>query len=64
MSKLRRGNYVFLLWKGDHGPRHLHIRRDGRFVAKWDLENGRVMTGRVNVRLRRLIEELRRERRL
>jgi len=23
MGKVRRGNYVFLTWKGDHSPRHV-----------------------------------------
>jgi hypothetical protein len=40
MGKVRRGNYVFLSWKGDHG-RHVHVYRDGRFVLKWDLDNRR-----------------------
>ena len=52
---------MFMLWKGDHGPRHVHIRHEGRFVAKWDLENECVMEGRVSARVRRLIEDLRQE---
>jgi hypothetical protein len=58
MGKLRRGNYVFLTWKGDHTPRHVHVYRDSKIVVKWDLENGQPMQGKADRRLRKLIEEL------
>jgi hypothetical protein len=58
MGKIRRGNYVFLSWKGDHAPHHVHVYRDGKPVVKWDLENGRAMEGRAGKRLKRIIREL------
>jgi len=58
MSKLRRAGYVFLTWKGDHGPRHVHVYRDGRMVLKWDLENRKEMEGRSTRRLLEVIQEL------
>ena len=58
MGKLRRGNYVFLTWKGDHSPRHVHVYRDSKLVVKWDLENWQPMQGKADRRLRKLIEEL------
>jgi hypothetical protein len=61
VGKVRRGNYVFLTWKGDHSPRHVHVYRDGRCVVKWDLENRMPMAGRANARIIRLIDELDRE---
>lgn len=61
MTKLRRGGYVFVTWKGDHSPRHVHVYRDGRLVVKWDLEGSRAIAGRAGVRTRRLIEALVRE---
>jgi hypothetical protein len=64
MGKVRRGNYVFLCWVGDHAPRHVHVYRRGRLVVKWDLENWCPMQGRAGRRLRRLIAELEREGRL
>ncbi len=33
MGQLRRGNYVFLTWKGDHGPRHVHVYKDGKMIV-------------------------------
>ena len=58
MGKIRRGGYVFVTWKGDHPPRHVHVYRDGRLVLKWDLENQEVMKGRVTRRLLSLIREI------
>lgn len=64
MTKIRRGNYVFLAWTGDHGPRHVHVYRDNKLVLKWDLDHGVAMQGKATPRIRRLIEELQREGRL
>lgn len=58
MGKVRRGGYVFVTWKGDHSPRHVHVYRDGMFVAKWDLDNNVPMMGKVTRRLREVIEQL------
>lgn len=58
MGKIRRGGYIFLTWIGDHGPRHVHVYRDGKLVVKWDLENGKPMKGKASRRVRRFIEEL------
>lgn len=48
MPKLRRGNYIFVTWKGDHSPYHVHVYRDGRLVAKWDIENWQPMKGEAS----------------
>jgi len=61
MSKLRRGGFVFLAWKGDHGPRHVHVYRDGRLIVKWDLENEIAMEGEPTRRVLELIGELKKE---
>lgn len=64
MGKIRRGGYLFLTWKGDHSPYHVHVYRDGELVVKRDLENGVPMRGEADARLRRLIAELQEEGRL
>ena len=61
MVKVRRGNYVFLTWIGDHSPRHVHVYRSAKLVVKWDLENWLPMEGKANRKLLQLIEELNRE---
>ena len=64
MGKTKAGGYIFVTWIGDHGPRHMHVFKDGRFVAKWDLENGVKLEGSASRRIRRLIERLQKEGRL
>lgn len=61
MGKVRRGGYVFVTWKGDHTPRHVHVYRDGVLIVKWDLDHGQPMVGKVARRVRLLIQELERE---
>lgn len=61
MAKVRRGNYVFLTWKGDHSPRHVHVYRDGKLIVKWNLDDRVAMTGRPDARVLELIAELQKE---
>lgn len=58
MPKIRRGNYVFLAWRGDHAPRHVHVYRDGKLVVKWDLEHWKAMKGSATSRVVSLIRTL------
>ena len=58
MGKVRRGGYVFVTWKADHTPRHVHVYRDGKLVVKWDLDNKKPMKGEASRRLLDLIDEL------
>ena len=52
---------MFVTWKGDHSPYHVHVYRDGHLVVKWDLENEVPMKGKATARILRLISELREE---
>jgi len=61
MGKVRRGGYVFVTWKSDHSPRHVHVYRDGVRIVKWDLDHKLPMMGSATRRLRGLIDELDRE---
>ena len=61
MGKVRRGNYVFVTWKGDYSPRHVHVYKDGRLVVKWNLDDRLPMKGKATARLRQLIAELQAE---
>jgi cell wall-associated NlpC family hydrolase len=61
MPKIRRGNFVFLGWVGDHSPRHVHVYCKGKLVVKWDLENDAAMAGTPTRRILRLIRELKAE---
>lgn len=61
VGKVRRGNYVFVTWAGDHTPYHVHVYREGRLVLKWDLDNDLPMKGKPTAQLLRLIRQLRKE---
>lgn len=61
MGKVRRENYIFLTWKGDHSPRHVHVYRDGKLVLKWNLDAHVPMKGKPTARLVRLILEFDKE---
>jgi len=58
MGKLRRGGFIFVWWKGDHPPRHVHVYRDGKLLVKWDLDNKKAMKGRATRRIVDLIDTL------
>ncbi|GKS64269.1 hypothetical protein YTPLAS72_15730 [Nitrospira sp.] len=58
MGKVRRGGYVFVTWKSDHSPRHVHVYPDCVLIVKWDLDNNQLMIGKATRRVRALIEEL------
>jgi hypothetical protein len=64
MAKLRRGGFVFLTWKGDHSPRHVHVYKDARLLVKWNLDDWVPMKGRATARILALIRQLEREGRL
>ena len=61
MGKIRRGNYIFLTWKGDHPPRHVHVYRDSKLIVKWNLDKQQPMAGQINNQILKLIEDLERE---
>jgi hypothetical protein len=58
VGKYRRGGYVFITWKGDHPPRHVHDYRDGTLIVKWDLDNQKAMRGAAMRRILELLREL------
>lgn len=64
MKGIRRGGYVFVAWKGDHDPRHVHVTRDGVEIVKWNLEYGVAISGWASSRLVKFIRQLQEEGRL
>jgi len=58
MGRARRGGFVFVWWKGDHAPRHVHVYREGQLVVKWDLDNWQPMKGEASRQLLELITGL------
>lgn len=58
MGKIRRGNYIFVTWKGDHPPRHVQVYRDSKLIVKWDLKNWIEMKGKMTKTILKHIETL------
>ena len=58
MGKVKRGGYVFVSWIGDHDPKHVHIYKDKKLVGKWDLQNNKIMVGKISKKILKYIQEL------
>jgi len=58
VGKYRRGGFIFITWKGDHPPRHVHVYRDGKLIVKWDLDNKTAMKGSARRQVLALIATL------
>ncbi|HBF11796.1 MAG TPA: hypothetical protein DDW49_00135 [Deltaproteobacteria bacterium] len=63
MGKVRKGNYLFVDWIGDHGH-HVHVYKDEKQVLKWDLDEGKAIQGKITKRILKLIRILKKEGRL
>lgn len=58
MGRLRRGNYIFVWYIGDHPPPHVHIFKGGREIAKYDLLERAAIKGIISKKLEKLLTEL------
>jgi hypothetical protein len=62
MGRVRRGGYIFEFWVGDHPPRHVHVLKDRKLIAKVELDEAlTVMEGQVIRRIREILKELKKE---
>ncbi len=62
MGRIRRGGYIFEFWIGDHPPRHAHVLRDRKLLAKVELDDRfTVMEGKIDRRIREILKELKKE---
>ncbi len=66
MGKVRRGGYIIVWWKGDHEPRHVHVKTSsGRKLGRLDITTLRGMEGwKPDARLVQVVKELIEEGRL
>lgn len=58
MGRWKRGGYLFEWWIGDHPPKHVHVYKNGREVAKVEIPNLRLLKGKMNKRLGKIMKEL------
>ena len=62
VGRIRRGGYIFEFWVGDHPPRHVHVLKDRKLIARVELDEAlTVMEGEINRRIREILKELMRE---
>jgi hypothetical protein len=45
MPTWKAGGYVIRLYVRDHPPLHVHVFKESREVARYDLEGGRFLAG-------------------
>ena len=58
MGRIKCGGYIIDWWIGDHYPKHVHIYRDGKEIAKIQIPQMILLTGNVNRKLRKIIQKL------
>ncbi len=58
MGRIRRGGYIIEWWIGDHYPKHVHIFKDGRVIAKVQVPGMRLLSGTLNKKLTKILKEL------
>jgi hypothetical protein len=58
MGRIKRGGYIIEWWIGDHRPKHVHIYRDRKEVAKVQIPEMILLTGKLNKKLLKILKEL------
>lgn len=59
MGRRRIAGYIFITYKGDHRPYHVHIRKGNREIGRWDIENQVPMDNfEITEKLRRALVKL------
>ncbi len=58
MGREKRGGYLIEWWIGDHSPKHIHVYRNGKEVAKIIIPGMRLLSGKMNRKLKKIIQEL------
>lgn len=61
MGRIRRGGYIFDFWVGHHSPRHVHVLKNGRIIAKVCLDDLSVMEGKINRKILKILDSLKKE---
>ena len=61
MSRWKRHGVIVVEYSTDHPPRHVHVFEDGKRVVKFNVEEWKVMEGKLTSRSRRALDALRRE---
>ena len=58
MGRIKRGGYLIEWWIGDHWPKHVHVYRNGKEVAKVQVPEMIVLTGKLTKKLKKILKQL------
>ena len=61
MGRWKRYGVIVVLFSMDHDPKHVHVFEDRKRLLKFDVENWRVMEGKLTAKARKALEALRLE---
>jgi len=61
VPKIKRSGFTIIVWKGDHAPYHCHVFKDGKEIAKINLEAMVAMKGTLTSKLKKTLESLKEE---
>ena len=61
MGRAKRGGYIIEWWMGDHDPKHVHVYKNNREIAKIAIPEIRPLNGKMNKKLKKVIQELLKE---
>jgi hypothetical protein len=50
MGRWKRYGVIVVLYSTDHDPRHVHVFEDRKRLVKFDVENWRVMEGKLTAK--------------
>lgn len=64
MGRIKLAGYIIESWMGDHYPKHVHVYKDGREVAKLQIPEMILLTGRLSKKLRKTIEKIVKEKKI
>ncbi len=58
MSRVKRGGYIIEWWMGDHLPKHVHVFKDGKEIAKVTIPKLGLLSGKMNRKLKKILTNL------
>jgi hypothetical protein len=64
VGREKRGGFLIEWWIGDHLPKHVHVYKNGKEVAKIEVPGLLVLKGKMDRKLKKIILELVKEKRI
>lgn len=59
MGRIKRSGFIFEFWVGDHPPRHVHVLKNRKLIARVELdEKLTLMEGKISRRVKKILQTL------